>query len=554
MQATQNDLILQLVTKIDPSKCLRTEHNFQAFVKTLRILSEGTNRYLHLAHKFKTTKEDVDKLWNKVTRDDSNLYFSELCRLKEMVRNSIPKESYKELCREFHIYTTDDIRDFLKPGVEGLVEIFFRAISSRYDDDDSTNVITLLESETFTTFTWHKHMSLWLRKHHSNTAKFISETIQSVTIDMWYCEFEANHKVAKHEVKQIKHRFEQRNLIDDHIKLCKKLMPLIIERMKNEVNRFPQTPAGLFPIANGKVIDMTTLEIRDRKKEDYMVGTCDPLLYYEPNVEKCKFVEQYFYDLSDRDHNVKDYLIQKLAKGLAGIQDKQNIIILTDDPSGSESGRFVNILKRISSSPLSNWFLPSSLTKAGEINNIESLKASSRICCIDGFNGEHLDSTKVQSMSQTSPHLTWILAGGERSLTIPHEDKDLLKSVLNIFQNLEYDVLVDPTNIDHLSCVFSVFCRSLQKPPMTSSIPFRLSGYDEDKKKRFDFLSEFIRCCCYESNHVKVEHVTFHIQYRQWFKERHPNKPLPDAHQIKEEMLRKKFKTQGRTYLGIDVK
>ncbi len=164
MQATQNDLILQLVTKIDPSKCLRTEHNFQAFVKTLRILSEGTNRYLHLAHKFKTTKEDVDKLWNKVTRDDSNLYFSELCRLKEMVRNSIPKESYKELCREFHIYTTDDIRDFLKPGVEGLVEIFFRAISSRYDDDDSTNVITLLESETFTTFTWHKHMSLWLRK------------------------------------------------------------------------------------------------------------------------------------------------------------------------------------------------------------------------------------------------------------------------------------------------------------------------------------------------------------------------------------------------------
>jgi hypothetical protein len=548
------DLIPELVTKIDASKHLRTKDGCQAFVKTLRILSQGTDRYLHLAYNaLQTTKEEVDKLWNKTTLNDSNLYHYELSRLKDMVKSSISKESYKKLCIEFGIFTNQDVSDFLQIGTEGLVEIFMRAINN-------DNLVTTLEADNsiFVTYTWHPNMLQWYPKRFSNQVKFISDTMQS---DMWYCEFELNHKLSNQETK---HRFNQRTLIADSAKLGKKLMSLISERMQANNNHFPLTLPGLFPIANGKVINMKTLEIRDRVKEDYIVGTSNPLIYYEPNVEVCRFANEYFFDLFHCDYEAMDYLIQRLAMSLAGIHsDTQNIFILSDTTEGADTGRLLSILKGISNSGKSpaclanNWFLPSNLTKpGGDINT--AILLPSRICCVDGFSGEHLHSDKVKAMSQaSSSQLTWFLTGGENSPTAPYNDKEALKSIQNILccpQNIRSDrILVDPTNNDHLSCVFSVLCRSLQKPYL-SSLPAKLMHFDLGRKQGFDFLGTFIEQRCIQRDQARVEHVAFHIKYQQWFNDRYPNTALPNPHQIKEDMLFKNFKSQGRSYLGIDVK
>ena len=104
---------------------------------------------------------------------------------------------------------------------------------------------------------------------------------------------------------------------------------------------------GLFPISDGKVIDLRTLEVRDRKQDDYFTQTTDNKFLSETECD-IPFVKKYFSDIltTKRDEYI-DWLGYVIGYALSGENNmKQFYIWLGEKDTGKSL--FIQLL---------NWIL-----------------------------------------------------------------------------------------------------------------------------------------------------------------------------------------------------
>ena len=215
-----------------------TEHGFQQFIKALRITSRGTNRYLQVAHDaaerakhLGKTRKDVDTEWYNIKYyDDTNLFHHELAKLKDWLKDCITKEEYHAFCKEFDLYDDDlDVKDFQR-GPQGLANIFLRHCNK----DDHKIVLSMstdCNTRVLTESTYMPELSQWYSKAYrseESILKFIAGKLESIVRDMWYCEFEAKHKLSSKQSRaETIARFKQRDLAFAPDKLKTSVMPLI---------------------------------------------------------------------------------------------------------------------------------------------------------------------------------------------------------------------------------------------------------------------------------------------------------------------------------------
>jgi hypothetical protein len=291
-----------------------------------------------------------------------------------------------------------------------------------------------------------------------------------------------------------------------------------------------------------------------------------------------------------------DYMMQVFATLLLGYS-KNSALMLTDFSDGRETEHFMRILKGIfGGSDNSCWIeKPKDLVvqvKAGgqraALKTVEDYQASvvigvTRICCIDTFAGkEALDTDKVRGLLEWNNNRgrgVGCIIVAKYDQELPSADfggsSSMSKLVMplrlyaqNIFNDEPDRKPIDPNNINDLSCIFSLLCRSLKpwfdnSKRLPSIIPEKiLREMSNWEYHNSSFVSKFVEEMCHRVTEQEgggkvscIPTTTFHNAFETWFRKYYNAKDIPTPTKIKSEMHKLGFNVDEsrRLYLGITL-
>jgi len=214
----------------------------------------------------------------------------------------------------------------------------------------------------------------------------------------------------KESAKELSKFFEQKKIYLESSKnassVQKALFPLIFDKSGSFL-RNKDAATHLLPLKENKVLNLKTLEVRERQKEDYFSKEID--VKYNQYIGDFSFAEKFFLDLANNDQELADYMKHFCGYCLTGETSHKVMFILS---GGGNNGKslLMNMLHRI----LGQFYMVSKGEAFLEGTNKDANKTNPelarmhltkpRILCLPETNkDDKIESKMVKSLTGNDP-------------------------------------------------------------------------------------------------------------------------------------------------------
>ena len=440
----------------------------------------------------------------------------------QWLREDLDPETYKKFCE---IYLAD------APGAElalegdiGLANLFVREIKGSLFFTDSKGNGFLYNKETRL---WNKLYPNYICRQVSDVLKDALTKIKRQAEDIDYYRGTETAELYKPALAKVR-SVNGATRIGKHV-----IQPLADTSIALNASK------DLLPIKNGKVINLATLEVRDRVLEDYFTFEC-PVEYIQK--DSYPIAEEFLREMCCGDREYIDYLRKLLAYFLSGeIFDRRFYILYGDGLNGKST--LINVMSEILSSyfrPMTN-ILTAANGKRRYNPELVSLMSARLGTVMETLEEDTLDSKQIKIVTSGDTivcrpfykeELHFVSNAKLCLMTnlppkFDSSDKALAERVvvLPFKANFKNDSRYKDRLIDNIDEIFSYIIQGgtgfwVDKKPfvLPKTVKLETSKYFQDNNP----LSMFLEHCCDLSKKKSRERASvIYDRYKQWSENGH---------------------------------
>lgn len=517
-----------------------TYHEWRDMIWCIRSLGYSDEVSVELSHEFSSLSkaydpDSVDKIWSDYDPERSNWGWHVITK---WLKEDIPKPEYENFYKtHFSSSITEDISLDLDWGLShtfvGKVRDTLKLIDSRgngYMYNEKTRL-------------WNKIYPEFLCNIVSTTLRPMMKEMEKSNPDLYG---PVLTRVLKTSGASAIARQASKELFDKNFFLS--------------LNRSPD----FLPIKDGKLLNLTTLEVRDRVETDYFTFECP--VEYKPS-DEYKVAEEFFHGICAGDREYMEYMRSLLAYFLTGYTSDRKFYIFVGSGMNGKStlirlmhhilGDFYTSLSEtvvISQDRSSNCtpeLVPLVQARLGVLpENKENVSLNSER--LKAFTGDDPIMCRPLYMEQFS-----FITQSKLILMTNHlprfnsADKGMVDRlvVLPFYSTFTHNPYYKDFLFQHIDEIFSYI---VSAKGCVSNLPKVVTTEIQKYVRHNDLVSLFIEDCC-EIREKGVERASdIYSEYKKWCEEN--NNPLYVSNKffsILEQRFPKKRTKAGMSYIGL---